>query len=156
MEVTLDVAPEFHDARRISKGRGSPTFWKIFNNLVAVCGIEDLGLQVGLRCNVDRRNKDGVQPLIDLLVKQGMQNKLEKFYVAPVHPWGNDVTGAADPAEFASWRIHWFAELARLGFKVGLISARTTVVHGGQAGVGIGGRLRQPVKLHRGQLCALI
>jgi uncharacterized protein len=128
LEVTLDGTDIYHDARRHSK-KGLPTFWTIFNNVLSVVGRDDLNLKIGLRCNVDRRNWDGVVPLLHLLVQEGIHNRIEKFYVASIHSWGNDVDDIApDPEEFAAWQIAWFAEMAKLGFNVGLIPKRNEVV----------------------------
>lgn len=128
VEVTLDGTDIYHDARRYSK-KGSPTFWTIFNNISSVVRHDNLNLKIGIRCNVDRRNRDGVVPLLHLLVKEGIHQRIETFYVAPVHPWGNDVDDIApDPEEFAAWQIAWFAEMVKLGFNVGLIPQRNELV----------------------------
>src|SRR5882724_2461260 len=92
LEITLDGTGEFHDLRRHTKEGGS-TFQYIFKNLLDIVRREDyheLGCSISIRCNVDRRNYQGVVPLIKLLAENKLQDKISHFYVASVYSWGND------------------------------------------------------------------
>jgi uncharacterized protein len=114
--ITLDGPAEVHDARRFTKG-GGRTFERIFANVVALARRDDLAAQVLIRCNVDRRNVQGVSHLIQALADAGVLDRISDFYVAPVHDWSNDAGGLALPEkEFAEQETAWLAELAVLGF----------------------------------------
>jgi uncharacterized protein len=127
IEVTLDGTIEFHDARRYTKG-GKPTFTCIFSNVVALAQRNDLDVQLSIRCNVDRRNYNGIVPLLHMLADAGIQEKIE-FYAAPIHSWGNDAhLESLSTEEFASWESSWLSEMIRLGFMPALIPPRKPVV----------------------------
>ena len=127
LEITLDGTSEFHDARRHRKG-GAPTFETIYRNMADLARRDDLDVEVGVRCNVDSRNREGVIPLLRKLAADGLHTRLHRCYVAPVHSWGNDadrLTGDAE--EFAALQIEWFVEMARLGFPLDLIPGRVQI-----------------------------
>ncbi|WP_406698941.1 radical SAM protein [Singulisphaera sp. Ch08] len=127
IEITLDGTSEFHDRRRHRKN-GTPTFDKIFTNLLDLARRDDLELHVSVRCNVDRRNAEGVSPLIRTLAEAGLQDRIS-FYVASVYSWGNDAHRLAiPPEEFASLEVGWLAEMITLGFRPGLIPSRKSVL----------------------------
>lgn len=127
VEITLDGTAEFHDARRHKK-TGAPTFDRIFENLLALVRRDDLDVEVRLRCNVDRRNRDGVSPLLRRLAEAGVQRELS-VYVAPVHSWGNDAHKLSlEKEEFARWEIGWLTEMLDLGFDPMLIPRRKPIV----------------------------
>ena len=119
-EVTLDGIAEFHDQRRHTK-EGHSTFDIIFNNILAICNSEDLtdsGAEISIRCNIDRRNYEGVLPLIRLLANHGLHKKL-KFYPSPIHSWGNDAhTLSLEKKDYAAKETEWILEMIRLGFVV--------------------------------------
>jgi uncharacterized protein len=116
IQVTLDGLADRHDVRRPTKG-GRGTFDRIFANAVSVARREDLGVQVIIRCNIDRRNADGVGGLIRALADARVLNRLWDFVMAPVHDWGNHAGLLALPKEeFAEREAGWLAELATLGF----------------------------------------
>lgn len=128
IEITLDGVAEFHDARRHRKN-GKATFEQIFSNTIALARREDLeDVQLSIRCNVDRRNYEGVSPLLRMLTEAGVQERI-RFYVAPIHSWGNDAhTLSLSKEEFAAWEIKWFAQMIQLGFKPGLVPERKPIV----------------------------
>lgn len=128
VEVTLDGLQEDHDSRRHHKN-GEGSFSQIFENIVALARRNDVRLSIGIRCNVDRQNYLSVVPLMDLLVKVGIHTRLENFYVAPIHSWGNEADRVSlSPEEFGRWQIEWYAALLRRGFKVTLLPKRTKIV----------------------------
>ena len=59
VEVTIDGPPEHHDTRRPTKS-GKPTFDVIYENLKYLAGLPASDLVISVRCNVDRRNAEGV------------------------------------------------------------------------------------------------
>jgi uncharacterized protein len=116
-QITLDGTAEFHDARRHTKNGTSGTFERIFANIGALARRDDLRAEVIVRCNVDRRNVQGVSPLIQALARAEVLRRLADFSVAPVHDWGNDAGKyALPPEEFARLELQWLAELISLGF----------------------------------------
>ena len=125
--ISLDGTREFHDKRRPTKS-GAGTFDAIFANVVALASRDDLKVDIKIRANVDRRNCDSVIPLLQLMAGAGIQQRI-KFYVAPIHSWGNDAHQLAlSPAEFAAREVEWFAEMIRLKFRVGLLPTLQPIV----------------------------
>ena len=103
IEITLDGIAEFHDQRRHLK-TGGETFDKIYSNLKYLLDIKPDNVMVSIRSNTDRRNKEGITPLIHKLAEDDVLHKLEYFYAAPIHSWGNDAhTLAMEQQEFAEW-----------------------------------------------------
>jgi uncharacterized protein len=119
--VSLDGTRDVHDVRRPTKA-GGRTFDRIFANLLNICRREDLrDISIDVRANVDRRNWQAVSPLLELLAEAGLQSRI-RFYVAPIHSWGNDAHKMSLSAEeFADQEIAWFAEMATLGFAVSTV-----------------------------------
>ncbi|MEL6851354.1 MAG: radical SAM protein [Bacteroidota bacterium] len=130
IEVTLDGTAEYHDQRRHTKD-GSPTFDKIFQNLVAITSDEAydaLDWQISVRCNVDQRNDEGVSKLIKLMASHGMQKKVS-FYLAPIHSWGNEAHLLShEKAVFAAKEIDWMIELYQYGFPISLVPPLKPIV----------------------------
>jgi uncharacterized protein len=119
IEITLDGLAKDHDVRRHYKG-GRGSFAKIYHNLVNVAS-SDLPLELSVRCNVDRRNVEGVSPLIFRLAEDGLQKRI-RFYCAPIHSWGNDAHMVSlTHEEFAARELQWFSELHAAGFAVNLV-----------------------------------
>lgn len=126
-EVTLDGTADFHDTRRLTK-TGQPTFWRIFRNLQAAARCAPPGVAISVRCNVDRHNFEGVSPLLELIAREGIQQKIS-FYVAPIHSWGNDADkDTLSQEDFAAREVEWFAQMAQLGFKVPLFPKLKPIV----------------------------
>jgi uncharacterized protein len=129
IEVTLDGPQAAHDARRAWKKTARASFDAIAANLDAIFALpEDIG-KISLRCNVDARTADDVSERIDAIATRGWHRRLEKFYLAAVHPWGNDVGAVAlAPDDFAAREIVWLAQMARLDFPLHLIPGRREIV----------------------------
>lgn len=127
-EITLDGDAESHDKRRMTK-TGSPTFQRIYSNLRNFANDENLkSAELTVRANVDESNRDRIEPLIRLLAKDGLQNRIQ-FYVAPIHSWGHDEHKlAASKQDFAQWEIEWFLLMLQLGFQPALIPKRKPIV----------------------------
>jgi uncharacterized protein len=126
-EITLDGTEGFHNRRRVWKS-GRPSFHQIFDNLVAVANTTDVTMELSVRCNVDRENARGVEPLIDLLADHGLQDRI-RFYTSPIHDWGNEAgTGSLDLAEYAALEVGWLAHQFERGFSPGVIPGPQPVV----------------------------
>lgn len=131
IEVTLDGIADFHDKRRHTK-EGHSTFTIIFNNLLKIFNrdnFHNLGCKITIRCNVDKRNFEGVTPLIHLLAKHNLQDKISSFYTASVYSWGNDAhLKSFTKEEYAQLEIDWFIEMYQNGFKPYLLPGRVKTV----------------------------
>jgi len=128
IEITLDGTATFHDQKRYLKG-GGDTFDLIFKNLVDVCTAPDFDASrcaISIRCNVDRTNVDGVEPLIELLAEYRLQDKIAYFYPIGIYSWGgNDAHNTAlSKEEFAGLEIDWLLLLIKYGFTVNLLPGR--------------------------------
>ncbi len=124
-EITLDGTAEFHDARRHTKA-GGITFDKIYDNILLLSKYAEA--QIVIRCNVDDRNKDGVVPLLNKLKQDNLHKKI-KFYVAPIHSWGNDAHMlAAEKTNFADWELEWLIDMSQMGFHVNYLPMRNKSV----------------------------
>lgn len=130
-EVTLDGIAEFHDQRRHTKSKEN-TFDIIFKNLKTIIDREDFtkaNYRLSIRCNVDKRNWEGVSPLIQLLADNGFVEKLAYFYPIGVYSWGNDAhTGSLTKEEFAEKEIDWLIEMIKVGFRPSLLPGRVKSV----------------------------
>jgi uncharacterized protein len=127
VEVTLDGPEAIHDERRPAKN-GSSSFARILANLVAVANDPEIGIELNIRCNVDRANADYVTELIGLLSREGLSNRV-KLSFAPVYSWGNDAGAASlTPADFAEREIEWFAQMHNCGYELDLLPRRKPIV----------------------------
>jgi len=82
VQVTLDGGREQHDSRRVLHG-GKPTFDVIINNLVSAV---ETGLSLIIRVNIDKRNADSIEELLECLSEKGLSNRKNfGVYFAPVH-----------------------------------------------------------------------
>ncbi|KQW98614.1 radical SAM/SPASM domain-containing protein [Flavobacterium sp. Root420] len=130
-EVTLDGIAEYHDKRRFVKS-GSKSFDLIMNNLTDIFGIEnfnDLGVQISIRCNVDKTNYESVTPLIELLRAKNFHDKISSFYVAPIHSWGNEAhLVSLEKIEFADKEIGWLIDLYKNDFNPWIMPSRNKQV----------------------------
>jgi len=70
-QVTLDGPPDIHDRRR-PLASGGPTFGTIINNLKAAADI----LEITVRVNVDDTNSDSMGRFLDLMVEEGVADKV--------------------------------------------------------------------------------
>lgn len=129
IEITLDGSSEFHDKRRFKKD-GTSTFNTIYRNLLNLIKKNEgrkNPAKIVVRCNVDKKNIEGVSPLLKTLVKDNIHNKVS-FYLAPIHSWGNDADkDAAEKQIFADEEINWFCEMMELGFNLSLFPTRRKI-----------------------------
>jgi len=121
VQVTLDGAPEHHDARRhlLSK---KGTFSRIARNLREVVdAAPSLGLSI--RVNIDDRNADEIHALLDLLGELGLGHRKNlKVYFAPVEAMTEGCHEIQEACLSKSAYGQLEAELYRHGFDLGLTS----------------------------------
>jgi uncharacterized protein len=70
-QITLDGPPEAHNSRRMLKGDSGPTFDRILEGIKLLTANE---LEVSLRINIDRYNRDQVLKLLDILETNNLKN----------------------------------------------------------------------------------
>lgn len=127
-EITLDGPRDVHDTRRIFKRGGGGSYDRILANLRALRDEPEPGLDIVIRCNVNRDNADRVDDLIDALAGEGLQETIS-FYLAPVYSWGNDADrDSLQAQEYAQREVEWLAHLHARGFPVGLLPGRRPLV----------------------------
>lgn len=92
-EITLDGIAEYHDKRRQTKSN-EKTFDIIITNLENIVNDESfLNLNkkptIIIRSNIDKENALYIKQLIEILEEKNILKHI-KFYLAPIHSWGND------------------------------------------------------------------
>ncbi|MBL4692413.1 MAG: 4Fe-4S cluster-binding domain-containing protein [Magnetovibrio sp.] len=75
IQITLDGPAEHHDQRRVTVGKGKPTFKKILDN---VCDAASQ-IPITLRVNIDKSNVDGLETLVDEIVGRGLVDKVHLY-----------------------------------------------------------------------------
>jgi len=124
-EITLDGLAGSHDHRRPTK-TGAGTWNRTFAHVCTAAATP--GLQVVVRCNVDRHNVHDVVPLVHALAEAGLAGMV-RFYTSPVYSWGNDAhADALTPEVYGALELEWMALQMRLGFTVGLVPPRRRIV----------------------------
>lgn len=118
-QITLDGLPSYHDARRHLHSKKG-TFARIVDNLKEVVdAAPTLGLSV--RVNIDERNREDIEGLIDLLAEEGLGGRQNlKMYFAPVEAMTEGCHGVTDVTMSKSRYAQLEADLYRRGFKAGL------------------------------------
>jgi uncharacterized protein len=115
--VSIDGTKQYHDERRFTKG-GSGSFDVIMKNLKEIFNSElDSSLfDLNLRINVDRYNKDGIAPFLEMLAKLGAAKFVKEYDIAPIHSWGNNADERSlSFEEFANFKIDMDIKLLELG-----------------------------------------
>lgn len=114
--VTLDGSKEYHDVRRMTKG-GNGSFDVIINNWEAISNkfrLDELGVNMTLRINVDRFNEDGVIPLLELCKEKKLQ--INHFDIATIHSWGNDAhLRSFSRADWGKKKIDYYIQMYQMG-----------------------------------------
>jgi uncharacterized protein len=118
-QVTLDGLPNHHDARRHLHSKKG-TFARIIDNLKeVVAAVPELAISV--RVNIDERNRDDIEGLIDLLAEQGLGGRPNfKMYFAPVEAMTEGCHGVTDVTMSKTRYALLEAELYRHGYEAGL------------------------------------
>lgn len=142
-EITLDGIAEFHDKHRYTK-KGGNSFDLIYQNLLDIFSREDydtVPADIHIRCNVDRNNIDGVEPLIRKIAADGIQKKVSALYFKSIYSWGgNDANKVSlDSEEFAYEEMKWKILMAKLGYRLTFAPRtrrkNTCIVTGGESEV---------------------
>jgi uncharacterized protein len=87
-QITLDGIREDHDRSRPGRN-GEPTFDTIFNNLVALKQFED-NFTILIRINFDRKNRAGIQDLLESLGREFGGDSRFRVLLRPVGRWGGE------------------------------------------------------------------
>ncbi|MFF7860773.1 radical SAM protein [Pseudomonas monteilii] len=129
VSLTIDGPQYTHDMRRCTKS-GKPTFETIVENIDSILISPNLArLKLALRCNVDSRNIEDVDRLIDYIEFKGWLPRID-VYFAMVHPWGerSNKEFSIDTAGFAKKEIEWLERLILLGGQPELLPQVRTFV----------------------------
>ncbi|MBP7706816.1 MAG: radical SAM protein [Candidatus Aminicenantes bacterium] len=112
-QVTLDGPPQVHDLRR-PLATGGGTFRTIIDNLKAVSGLMD----INVRMNVDAENQEALGLLLDLLVEEGIAERVT-LYPAMTDSFTSTGTCVADQClgreKFSLVSLRTSLELTRRG-----------------------------------------
>lgn len=125
VQVTIDGPREVHDARRVLKHGGKPTFDTICANLAALPD----GLPTTIRINVDRRNADMLERCADQLHAAGVLSRPEAgLYLGIVESYEPPAMAKRDRAavfsnllttrEFAAVQERFLAHCEARGYAV--------------------------------------
>ena len=132
IEITIDGTKEFHDSHRYYKnGKGS--YERIIKNLIAIFNLKNFNSaqsKIFIRCNIDEKNFDNVEELINELVRNKFEKKIHMFYLAPIYSWGgnNAHENSLKKITYSKYEIKWLKQLLENGFPVKLIPNRKKVV----------------------------
>lgn len=123
LEITLDGPPAVHDRHRPLKTAGRGSFWTIIKAMKLV--LEDPQLEtmnIRVRSNVDATNYETMPEFFDLMAEHGFAHPRIRFYVAPVHSWGNDISDyEVATARFAASELEWMRQMISLGLRTDLL-----------------------------------
>jgi uncharacterized protein len=93
--LTLDGDGPVHDARRTLLG-GGPTFDRIIKNIAGVLSSNE-ELYISVRVNIDRRNCDSIEALMDRMCAEGLDGRENLgMYFAPVDICSSECLKVAD------------------------------------------------------------
>lgn len=117
-DITLDGSKESHDNRRHTK-TGEKTFDIILNNISDILNDIDYkssDAKIIIRSNIDKRNKESIFELIDILEEKDILKKIHAFYIAPIHSWGNDAhLMSLSKEEYAKLEMDFYIKLLEKG-----------------------------------------
>lgn len=116
--VSIDGIGAYHDERRPTKG-GNGTYDIIMSNLKSLFAyVKHHEVKLSnfmIRINVDKYNKEGVEPLLVELKNIGCQEIVSSWDIAPIHSWGNDAQKRAlNEEEFADFNLDMTFKLLEL------------------------------------------
>ncbi|WP_084964899.1 radical SAM/SPASM domain-containing protein [Thermoactinospora rubra] len=106
--ITLDGPPDVHDEHRPLKS-GGRSFWKIVRTVREALDNPDYRHATFVfRTNVDVRNQESIPRYIELMAHLGFNQPNVQFLLAPVHPWGNDVSAIElEGKDYAERELGW-------------------------------------------------
>jgi uncharacterized protein len=126
-QITLDGTAESHDQRRIVKNGGA-TFDIITRNIIDVVNLPlytEEHCNITIRVNIDRTNWQYVEPLIDFIKDNDLNNKVN-IYFAPVVDFGGNDAGkdGLEKNFFAEKEIEWLLRCFENRIKVKVLPER--------------------------------
>jgi uncharacterized protein len=113
-QITLDGPEDVHDARRPLKG-GGKTYARILGNVVNAA--DKIG--ISLRMNVDHTNRDHIDDMLNLLVREGLHNKVG-FHIGHTSPYTKACQGVSEVCltnqDFSLLSLETLAKMIDRGF----------------------------------------
>lgn len=111
VQVTLDGPPDMHDRRRVLiNGRG--TFWRIIENLKETVDLASFQLRI----NVDQRNAMAALDLVEVLVEEGLGDKIRPYLAQVTYDGaacGNILEACYSSDDFARMEVQIYEEAGR-------------------------------------------
>lgn len=117
-DITLDGPARIHDIHRPLKS-GKSSFDRITGLIQQVLASEDLHKVFFVaRTNVDVNNVAWVDEYIDTVAGLGFASPQISMNLAPVYPWGNDVSNIEiERSEYARAEVAWMRKMLHLGMR---------------------------------------
>lgn len=114
VQVTLDGPPTVHDKRRfLANGKG--TFDTIMDNLKKVVDIINM---VSIRVNIDRKNMDSYEELFDVLIDQGLRDRVTIYPGRVEADVGSRLAKSSlDSLEYMETALQFLRRARERGFK---------------------------------------
>lgn len=125
IEITLDGDQDSHDRRRVTT-KGSKSFETIWRNIDEILSDSENHGVISIRANADSSNMENISSLIDKIHKAGWHKKIKRFYIAPVHSWGNSASIGLTKERYAELEIELLSQQILDGFPVSLLPSRVT------------------------------
>jgi len=125
--ITIDGPAAIHDSHRPLKAGGG-SFERIVGFLSEIARDERYRhVNFVIRTNIDVKNSDYVSDYLKLMAERGFAGASNfEFNLAPVHPWGNDVSQLQIAMrEYAEAEGKWLREMRQLGLAFRLIPSAT-------------------------------
>ncbi|WP_428224798.1 radical SAM protein [Flavobacterium sp.] len=128
-EITLDGLAEYHDQHRYLKKDHEGSFDIIYNNLKTILNsvfFNKTEQKITIRCNIDSKNFEGVEPLILQLAADNLHQKIEHFYFASIYSWAKNEAHkqSLSKEELAYYKLKWEMLKIRLGYNVNQMAKR--------------------------------
>ena len=131
-QITIDGTAESHDQRRMTKS-GNSTFDIITKNIIEVVKTptyKNSHCNISIRINIDKTNHQYVEPLIDFIKDNGLENSVSVYFAPIVNFGGNDAGSkyGLDKDFFAQKEIEWLFKCYEYGINVNILPERTHIV----------------------------
>lgn len=128
MEVTLDGLGDFHDQNRgLKTKKGS--FHTIYNNLLSIMLSDYFDVNrhsISIRCNVNKDNFSGIEPLLYKLKEDNLHDKIRSIYFMSIYSWAQNHADVSSytKEEFAYLRLKLECLKIMLGYRYSFILPR--------------------------------
>lgn len=128
-EITIDGLGKYHDEHRFLKKDKEGSYDLIYKNISNILNSDFYTTRtekMTIRCNVDRKNFEGVEPLIHQLAADNLHHKIDHLYFASIYSWAkNDAhMKSLTKEEFAYYKLKWELLKIKLGYKTNDIAKR--------------------------------